>query len=55
MNPNLPDREKDLFVQITEAFKNDNLNALESLYYFVPNRKAEFESEIERLQKLIEY
>lgn len=55
LNPNLSNREKDLFIEITEAFKNGNLNALESLYYFVPNRKVEFESEIERLQELIEY
>lgn len=53
LNENLTEREKELFLQVTEAFKNADLNTLESLYYLIPNGELKFPSEIDRLQELI--
>lgn len=53
LNKNLTEHEKDLFLQVTEAFKNADLDTLESLYYLIPNGKIEPISESDRLQELI--
>lgn len=59
LHPNQSDYRKKLFIQITEAYQNGNLDALESLCYFIPNREnddeMDIDSEIERLHELIEY
>lgn len=53
LNENLSDGEKELFVQITEAFKNGDLDMLESLCYLIPDGSMESISEMDRLEELI--
>lgn len=55
LNKNLSEREKNLFIRITEAFKNADLKALESLYYLIPHGEVESMLEMDRLQELIDY
>ena len=59
LHPDQSDYRKKLFIQITEAFQMGNLDALESLYYFIPNKnigpELDLKSEVERLNELIVY
>ena len=54
LNPNQTDYEKNLFLEINNAFKNGDLKRLEALYYMIPNSEFDPVSDMERLNELIE-
>ena len=53
LNPNQTDHEKNLFIEINEAFKNGDLERLEALYYLIPDSEFEPVSDLDRLKELI--
>ena len=55
LNGDLSDNQLKLFTQITESFKNGDLKSLESLYTFVPAVEVDGQSDLDRLNELIEY
>lgn len=55
LNGNLSNHHLRLFTQITEAFKNGDLETLESLYYLIPSGNVEETSDLDKLNDLIEF
>ena len=54
LNPNQTEYEKNLFLEINNAFKNGDLERLEALYYLIPNGEFDYVSDMDRLKELIE-
>lgn len=54
LNKNLSDHEKDLFLLVTESFKNEDLNTLESLYYSIENEVTDHDFDEIKLTDLID-
>ena len=53
LNENLSDYEKELFIQINDAFKHGDLTTVEALYYSIPDGEIEPVSDEDRLKELI--
>lgn len=54
LNPNQTGYEKNLFLEINNAFKKGDLKRLEALYYMIPNSEFDPVSDLDRLNELIE-
>ena len=55
VNDNVSQDQLALFTQINEAFKNSDLNMLESLYLSIPNYEMDNASDLDRLDDLIKF
>lgn len=53
LNPDQTEHEKNLFIEINEAFQKGNLERLEALYYLIPDSEFEPLSDLDRLKELI--
>ena len=54
LNKNITEHEKNIFIKMTEAFKNGDLNTLEVLYYQMSDDEIDSTLDIEKLNELID-